>query len=83
MRGAPAAPEPRPIPAKQVSASAVGRGYEAHGYRKGTRRIVVTVDGDLFKRVRADAVKSGVSLAAEVRDILTQHYAAKEPRQEQ
>lgn len=84
FRSTDAAPAPaaQPIPVRHVATNGIGRGYDAQGYRKGVKRIVVTVDGDLFKRVRADAVASRISLAAQVREILSQHYVAS-PRQEQ
>lgn len=80
---APVEPSTKPIPTRRVAASTVARGYHDPGNRAGMKRVVVTVEDELFKRIRADAVKAGVSLAEQVRQLITQAYAAKEPRQEQ
>lgn len=66
---APAAEAVKPIAEKHVRAAVIGRGT-VDPERKGVRRIVITVDDELFERMRARAVSRHVPMAAEIRHLL-------------
>lgn len=69
----------KPIAAKHVAAARIGRGCVDPGHRAGVRRIVVTVDEDLFERLRARAVGRRVPMAAAVRHLLERGLAKDAP----
>ena len=76
LLGRPAADGNKPLPMRPMRAANVAQGYRDPGNRPGMKRVVVTVDDATFKRIRAQAVRSKVSFAAKVRELIQRGFDA-------
>jgi hypothetical protein len=69
----------KPIEARPVDPANIGRGFADPRHRDGTKRIAVTVDDDLFERVRNFATAGRISFAAAARQLIERGLLAPPP----